>query len=590
MSAAASTNLPLKPSRAVRLRPYQEAAHQQLRSAWRAGRRWQLVVLPTGCGKTLTALSVVATALERGKRVLWLAHREELIAQPTRALSALWPALGDRVGIVKARRDEHRRQVVFASVDTLARSQRMERVLGSGPLDLVVVDEAHHSASTSWTRVLKSVEAHADESSRPCFFLGLTATPERADGRPLGKLWEVAYAYPITRAIESGFLVPPRIVVEQLDLDLEGLDCSGGDYDTRQLGGLVMEADVVHHTVQEMERHARGRKAVVFTVTVAQAEETARALEAAGWRAGAVFGEMPTKARAELLRDLTDGRLDVVCNAAVLTEGWDDPSVDCVVLARPTRSGALFRQMVGRGLRLYPDKKDCLVLDLAGASKEFSLLQAGALLKDGSLEGKPKSKQRRFVCPEHPGIFRLGAGVCILRGDGQLCGRKLVPNRGEEHTLYNGMARERVRAEFSWVKVQGLDRQAWALSAGQEGMVVMVEGELGWRALLIRKYDRLEALASGEVDEELATGLCEDFARQTNAVKLARRRAHWRQQPTSRGQSDLACKLGLEVSFANAGEAERAITEALALKKLIRTGLAWPAGASGLSLSRGVMR
>ena len=226
----------------VRWRPYQVESHHAVREAWQSGEsNHPMLVLPTGCGKTLTALQLVAEALDEGERVLWLAHRTELLTQPLRALSEHWPHHGRYAGIVQAGQDDSACRCVFGSVDTLRNKKRLARLLEHGAIDLLVIDEAHHSAARTHARVISAVNAGRR--------LGLTATAHREDGKPLAKSWDIVYSYPITTAIAEGHLVPPMAAVLPVkDVDPEALAA----LDDEKQGEALIAAHVVEHTVAAM--------------------------------------------------------------------------------------------------------------------------------------------------------------------------------------------------------------------------------------------------------------------------------------------------------------------------------------------------
>jgi ATP-dependent helicase IRC3 len=513
------------------------------------GRR-QLVVLPTGCGKTLFALQVAATARQRGHRVLWLAHREELLDQPMRSLQKFWPDLAQRAGVVQAHRDAWYEDLIFASIDTVARRHRLESVLAPGPPRLVVVDEAHHSAAGSWSSVLDCI----DEFGRDAFadvpgpddplYLGLTATPDRADGKPLGRLWRVAFSYPIQQAIKEGWLVPPTFAAERLELDLSKVSQRAGDWADNELEDALMQAHVVEHTAAAMQKCAAGRKSLVFTVTVHHAEETAKALNAAGIAAAVVSGETPKAQRRELLQALRDGRIRALCNCAVLTEGYDDPSVDCVTLARPTRSHPLYVQMVGRGLRLSEGKRDCLVLDLVGASAEHSLHVSSALLTEGA-EPAEQREQRE-------------------------------PGGGErEGGRWQAFFEDRRRSRYAWAEVPEVQPRAWALNAGDEGTVALVEQpDGGFLAVVLRKGGGVDYPAGRfSLDHETAAGCAEDFVRQADAAALVGGGRKWRREFPTGNQRDLLQRLRIAQRPRTRGEAERLITGKFTQSRLVQLGL-----------------
>lgn len=351
-------------------------------------------------GKTKTALYIAESV--RG-RVVWLAHRQELLDQP---LSELWWGT-DSAGVVQADRDASDARIVFASVQTLAQPERLAALLRAGHPELLVVDEAHHSVSPSYRAVIEQLRGPRTR------LLGLTATADREDDRDLGELWTVAYSLGIVEAVEQGYLVPPyAAVVRPPDFDEHQADARR-DYEDA-VGELLLAAGVVEHTVAVLgQAHladrlprrddtqrisARDRSWLVFTATVEQARLTAEALLADGWRAAWVSGETPKRERQRLARAFAKGEINALCNAGVFTEGTDLPRCNGILLARATASWSLFVQMIGRGLRLndprwdpswgpmtriderYRGDQDCLVIDLAGATELHSLVAAPALV------------------------------------------------------------------------------------------------------------------------------------------------------------------------------------------------------------------
>ena len=398
---------PGEPRPTVTLRPYQAAAIQAAREMVRekrakgeAGRA--LIVLPTGCGKTQTEISLLSAALDRAPeaRVLWIAHRKELLTQPIAAMARVEATrdLARRCGMVQGDRDQADRQIVMASVATLAvkKCARLHRVLGHGAPQIIVIDEAHHSTSGQYRAVIAEIEA----ASPGAVWIGLTATPERTDGVGLASLWgpDAALVYGISDAIREGYLCPPRFVDAQLELDddlkaeLDRLDAAG---DNEAMGDLLISAGVVPATVEAMGANL-GRSAqtgekvpsLVFCANIKQAKATTAALSAAGWRAELLTGETKDSTRALMVEDFHAGYLDVIVNVAVLTEGTDIPRVGGIVAARPFSSKPLWLQSVGRGLRLYDGKDECIVVDIGGAHKEHHGILGVAVIGEDPDGGK----------------------------------------------------------------------------------------------------------------------------------------------------------------------------------------------------------
>jgi len=526
----------------ITLRPYQEEAAKSARETWKNDRS-ALVVLPTGCGKTIMALSVAAAAREKNFRVLWLAHRQELLTQPAKAFKAVWPDLASDSGIVQANRNDADAGTVFASIDTVRNPRRLDGILQHGSPMLVVCDEAHHSMAKSWQNVLNRIDEAADKKP---FRLGLTATPERTDGKHLGKMWQVAYSYSMLDAIDEGYLVPIKSVTEYL----EGLDLSEvagtGDYNAEELGRALLKASVVEHTVEALNRNAKDRKVLLFTATVEQARLTSDALSEAGWRSDWVSGETSAEKRNQVLSSFEAGNLDVICNCAVLTEGTDLPIADCIVVARPTRSKPLYIQMVGRGVRLAPGKEDCLVIDLAGATEEHDLIQAPVLV------GLLKEDRRRQRAGESP----------LVNGSGK--------------DPLKGILKRRRPLRATWVPIRGLTKMVWVCDCGKEGMVAIVQQGEAWMAYYLPKRCRSPQPLSGHpVHLELAYGLGNDVVRRARSLTYPN--ARWRTLPASEGQKAYATRLGIALpNGVTKGQAAEMITKESASRVLLRLDLARP--------------
>jgi superfamily II DNA or RNA helicase len=354
--------------------PHQVAALRALDGAVAEGRKSGLIVLPTGTGKTYVSLTFLR---EQGKRALFVAHRQELIDQTVKAARRLG---FKRVGVVKAARDEWHEhyELVVASVPSLHET-RIARI----PRDRfgnLVVDEAHHVPALSYLRVL--------EYFRTSFVLGLTATPRRHDGVGLHTVFgnEPLYTYPLRKAVEDGMLASPRQFGIRTEVDLDRVRTSGGDFSEKDLERAINTEERNEAIVDGYLKHGEGRRSVCFVTRVAHARALCRCFNDAGVRAAVVCGEDKDHQRERLIADFKAGKYRVMVNVGVLTEGYDDPGVSCLIMARPTKSRSLYTQMVGRGLRLHPGKTDCLVLDVTDNCRRHKLVTIASLL------GKPDVK------------------------------------------------------------------------------------------------------------------------------------------------------------------------------------------------------
>lgn len=351
----------------MELRPYQQEARQAVQDQWDQGVKDTLVVLPTGCGKTIVFCKIAEDRVRLGQRGLILAHRGELLDQ---AADKLFQATGLRAAVEKAEQSclGCWERVVVGSVQSLQRPKRLEQF----PRDyfqFIVVDEAHHCLSDGYQQVL----AHFSAAN----VLGVTATPDRGDKRNLGQFFQsLAYEYTLPQAIREGYLVPIRAQTIPLQLDLTGVGVQSGDFKAGDLGTAL--DPYLEQIAREMEQACAGRKTVVFLPLVKTAQRFREILTAHGFRAGEVNGK--SQDRAQVLRDFEGGKYDVLCNAMLLTEGWDCPSVDCVVVLRPTKVRALYCQMVGRGTRLAPGKDHLLLLDFLWHTERHELCRPAHLI------------------------------------------------------------------------------------------------------------------------------------------------------------------------------------------------------------------
>jgi superfamily II DNA or RNA helicase len=340
---------------AIKLRDYQLEAIEALREHLRAGRKRILLVAPTGAGKTTIASEIIRSAMGRGKRVLFLAHRIELINQ----CSARLDQFEIPHGIIRAN-DERKNDdalVQVASVQTLIRRNQQK-------FDLIVIDEAHRSLADSYKRVLEAQEGAS--------VIGLTATPCRTDGKGLGEAYNaIVETCSVGALVEKGVLVPAQVWGAREAAGLENISTVAGDYNRGQLAELMTQSKLIGDVVGQYIDRCNGEKTVVFAVNVAHSIALRDRFIQAGVKAAHIDGTTPEDERAETLRKLRTGAIEVVTNCSILTEGWDLPDLGCVQIARPTKSLALYLQMVGRGLRASPGKKHALILDHGGCFQRF---------------------------------------------------------------------------------------------------------------------------------------------------------------------------------------------------------------------------
>lgn len=351
----------------MELRPYQKEAKTAVLKEWDEGNAKTLLVLPTGTGKTIVFSSITEECVRRGERVLILAHRGELLEQ---AADKLKKSTGLNCAVEKAEQSclGSWYRVVVGSVQTLMREKRLSG-FSADYFDDIIIDEAHHAISDSYQTILR----HFSRAK----VLGVTATPDRGDMQNLGQAFDsLAYEYTLPKAIKEGYLSPIKAVTIPLELDLSGVAMQSGDFKASDIDTAL--DPYLYQIADEMKNYCADRKTVVFLPLVKTSQKFRDILNERGFKAAEVNGESAD--RAEVLADFDSGKYNVLCNSMLLTEGWDCPSVDCVIVLRPTKVRGLYCQMVGRGTRLCEGKKDLLLLDFLWHTERHELCRPAHLI------------------------------------------------------------------------------------------------------------------------------------------------------------------------------------------------------------------
>lgn len=487
-------------------RPYQEEAIAAVDAAHAAGQQRVMMVLPTGTGKTFTAEEL---ARRRGDRTLWIAHRDELIQQPAKSLRYIWPDA--QHGIVKAELNQvGARDIVFASIQTIQSDKRLESLMRAGSFDLVVVDEAHHIFAKSYRKVIEVLGCMNVGGPN---LLGLTATPERSDQGALDEVFDaIAYQYHLGQAISDGYLVPPAFVAEKINVNLDEVSIRGGDFAPGELNVALLQAGVVKSVTDALERHCTGRRTLIFMISVEQAKLTSEAINSRGMPAAWVCGETPIEIRRATVRKFAEGRYQTLVNVLCMSEGFDDPGIGAILVARPTKSKSLYVQMIGRGLRIHPGKTDCLMVDMVGVSKRHTLIQAPAIFGLAAAHDSPEERQ----------------AYDAIEGDDV----KLDFWRKRLEAQVEGMTGGG-RKRLNWLQAKP---GVYALPCGGYGTIVLrqVEGDTYVAEVVGRKDgpDR-EPLANEPIPLELAQGIAEDYMRRVGDLVLSTTGARWRDQPAT---------------------------------------------------------
>ncbi len=511
------------------LRPYQREAVEAVLAARRSGVRRMVVCLPTGAGKTVIFSELARLAR---REVLVLAHREELLGQ---AREKLERALGGR-RVVALERGSDRASaeagVLVCSIRSL-HEERLARVIRGRDIGLILYDECHHAAAEDNLRVLRQLGAFDPDWTGT--LLGFTATTARGDGKGLDSVFEkIVYSKSLPAMIGEGYLAPLRGYRIATTADLSRLPAGGQDFREEELAEAVDIEDrnaLVARSIQEL---ARDRRTLVFCVTVQHARHLSFALNRLGVPAGMVYGEMAMEDRARVLAEFRAGRLQALTNVAVLTEGFDDPGVSCVAMARPTRSEGLYAQCVGRGTRLFEGKKDCLILDFVDVSN-LSLCTLPSLFgmpRYLDLQGQDAEEAGRIwqkILFDHPGFDLEAVSVTL-------------PEIQERAAAFDPLTLE-VHED-----VRAISGNAW-FSLGRYGLGLHFERAPGRvvEVLVLRRFGRgkvWEAAFDGKNRarfselEEAVAAVDYEIDRRGRAVALsARPEAEWRRAPVAGGMA-----------------------------------------------------
>jgi superfamily II DNA or RNA helicase len=467
------------------LRPYQQQARDRIHAEWDAGHTRTLLVLPTGTGKTIVFASVAADQVRAGDRVLILAHRGELLEQ---AADKLQRSTGLVSAVEKAESTclDSWFRVVVGSVQTLQRTARLERF----PRDYfgtIIIDEAHHAITDGYRRILDYFSGAK--------VLGVTATPDRGDMRNLGEVFDsLAFEYKLTDAIKEGYLCKIMAQTIPLQLDITSVTMSGGDYAVGDLGTAL--DPYLEQIAAEMARRCKSRKTVVFLPLIKTSQKFRDLLNTYGFRAAEVNGQSDD--RRQVLADFDAGKYNVLCNSMLLTEGWDCPSVDCVVVLRPTKVRSLYSQMVGRGTRLSPGKTDLLLLDFLWMTDKHELCRPADLVcEDRTVARQMTEHLAETGCPEDIEEAAAQASEDVVAQREEALAKQLEEQRRKKAKLVDPLQYEMsIQAEdlsgyvpaFGWEAGPPSDKQTAALE--KLGILPDAVESAGKAALLLDRLNK----------------------------------------------------------------------------------------------------
>ena len=385
----------------IQPRDYQLDGLEAMRNAIRRGVRRMCYQLPTGGGKTVVAGFMIQAAHQKGLRVGWFAHRRELIMQP----SAMLDRIGIPHGITMAthKRYDPQAQIQVLSIDTAVRRELPR-------FDLIIVDEAHHSRSDSYTETIKRLNAKT--------VIGITATPCRMDGRGLGDIFEEIILGPSVKDLtQRGYLVPSETY--SWPVSTHGIKITCGDFNQKQAEDRMSDPKLVGNVVEHWLKRCSDRETIVFASGIGHSRLLAKRFEAEGIATAHLDGNTPMDERDDIISRLKSGALRVVCNYGVLTEGTDIPNVSAIVNCRLTQSLSLWLQMAGRGLRSHTGKRDCIIHDHGGSARlhglpdqpqEWTLNRTADIQKAKKTALIPVDKVK--VCPDCGRVHERDVLIC----------------------------------------------------------------------------------------------------------------------------------------------------------------------------------
>ena len=522
------------------LRPYQEVAINDAADALdKFGNT--LVVAPTGAGKTIMLSALVGKRRSVSKDVLILQHRDELVSQNSTKFQRVNPELS--ASYVNASQKDWSGDAVFAMVQTLSRENNLEQM---PKVDLIVVDEAHHTIADTYQRIIKA----AKKANEGVQIVGFTATPNRGDKKGLRDVFDnCSHQIDISTLIREGFLVPPKFFVVDVGVrdDLQNVRKTVSDFDMSEVEAIMNKRAINERIVEEWLDKAGERKTIVFCSTIQHASDLCETFVRYGISADMVTGETPKDDREHILDELARGETQVVVNVAVLTEGFDAPPVSCVVLTRPCSYKATMVQMVGRGLRTidqeeFPGviKTDCIVMDFGTSVLTHGGIDEKANLDGSEMEGQGPEKQ----CPECGAFNPLGVKEC------QMCGHLFGSEEGEgvekEDLEHFHMTEVELmdRSPFRWVDLFG--NEACLSAAGFDCFAIIAEVDGLSMAIVKRAKSKVRLISVGTKRQAMAAA--DDYMRQNESGDAAKKTKRWLNDRPSPKQRESLEKYGVNVS------------------------------------------
>ena len=502
-------------------RPYQIEALKAVMERYRAGISRQLISLPTGCGKTII-FGLVAAALKT--RTLILAHREELLQQAQQKIKFVYPDAD--TGIFQAKeRSGLNSEICIASVQTATLHTEELRARG---FNLLICDEAHHAVSNSYRLIFNDLGFSVDNPEK--LLLGVTATAFRGDNLALGEVFkEIVFERSIAAMIKGGYLCPPKGIQVGTDIDISDVRVQQGDFDAAQLERVINTDERNGLIVESYIKHGYGRHGVIFTVSIAHALALARTFKECGVTCEAVYCSMRREERQKVLADYENHKLQMLTNVGVLTEGWDVPDTDIIIMARPTKSKVLYIQCIGRGLRIAPNKSDCLIIDLVDVTRQHDLCRFGTLFEELKVKDDYEDEEDEEAI------------------DGYNENEESSGKKPRDSTLV-------LAPETCEIDLFQTSQYVW------EGVKVnyklpLLDGSALWCRAVGGGYSPIFVQNNGviELSKEIlplgyAMGVCEDYARRLKISSYSQKNAAWRNKKPTEKQLETLRNLGIDFS------------------------------------------
>lgn len=518
----------------LQLRDYQQEALDAVIREYQAGITRQLVALPTGTGKTVL---FGALAKELNRPTLIIAHREELLQQAADKIRLLWPEAD--IGIVKAERNEIDHQVIIASIQSISRSRRLQQLADRG-ISLLIIDEAHHAAADTYQRVIKDMGFMDGDPGK--LLIGVTATPARGDKIGLDSIFrEITFQRSLTTMIRAGYLADLKGIQVKAETNLAGVKTRAGDFVQGELEAAVNTGERNRIITAAFKQYAKDRRAAAFCAGVQHAQDMAATFNQAGIKAAAIWGDMDPEDRRNTLQSYEAGGIQVLTNCEILTEGWDSPATDCLLMARPTKSSPLYMQMIGRGTRLYPGKENCLILEFTTNRHDIASLGGLTGLKIRSKQTVLQAIQKEERERQEKAASRIAATATRVIA--------------KEFDVLD-------RSVFRWYRA-GSD---WRLPIAPGVYLVLHETESGKWGVNVNAQGE-NVLLHEPLPFGYSQGLAEDYARKYGKG-FARKDAKWAKKKPTPGQLQMLEKLKLSYGAnISRGEAAQAISEELARRE-----------------------